>query len=224
MSIASEITRLQVAKSDLKTSIENKGVTVPASTLISGYSALVDQIITGGLPNIQALNITANGTYTASGSVDGYSPITVSVSGGGLEYETGTWTPTSDISRGTITFSNTHTYPPALYTISDATGTLNPTKNSALFNAYCDVYRLWGVGFPVTSTDYRYAVVTQTYRGSSGATHTVTYCSVNSDDTGSESGSYPRYWATPTEFHPYVGATTRYWRVGKTYKWIAIWV
>ena len=48
MSIASEITRLQGAKSDLKTSIEGKGVTVPSATKIDGYAALVDQIQTGG--------------------------------------------------------------------------------------------------------------------------------------------------------------------------------
>ena len=48
MSIASEITRLQQAKSDLATSIANKGVTVPAATTIDGYAALVDQIQTGG--------------------------------------------------------------------------------------------------------------------------------------------------------------------------------
>lgn len=48
MSIASEITRLQTAKSDLKTSIENKGVTVPSATTIDGYAALVDQI-SGGI-------------------------------------------------------------------------------------------------------------------------------------------------------------------------------
>ena len=48
MSVASEITRLQNAKSALATSIGNKGVTVPASTTLDGYSALVDQIQTGG--------------------------------------------------------------------------------------------------------------------------------------------------------------------------------
>lgn len=48
MSIASEINRLQQAKSDLATSIENKGVTVPAATTIDGYAALVDQIQQGG--------------------------------------------------------------------------------------------------------------------------------------------------------------------------------
>ena len=47
MSIASEITRLQQAKSDLATSIANKGVTVPAATTIDGYAALVDSIPSG---------------------------------------------------------------------------------------------------------------------------------------------------------------------------------
>lgn len=48
MSIASEITRLQNAKTALATSIANKGVIVPAATTIDGYAALVDQIQTGG--------------------------------------------------------------------------------------------------------------------------------------------------------------------------------
>ena len=39
--------------------------------------------VTAPAVNIQALNVTENGTYTASGSVDGYSPVTVNVSGGG---------------------------------------------------------------------------------------------------------------------------------------------
>lgn len=35
-------------------------------------------------PNIQALSVSANGTYTATGGVDGYSPVTVNVIGGGI--------------------------------------------------------------------------------------------------------------------------------------------
>lgn len=48
MSIASEIERLQNAKSALKTAIEGKGVSVPASTKLDGYPALVDSIEQGG--------------------------------------------------------------------------------------------------------------------------------------------------------------------------------
>lgn len=48
MSTATEIQRIQQAKSDLRTAIQAKGVTVPSATLIDGYAALVSQIPTGG--------------------------------------------------------------------------------------------------------------------------------------------------------------------------------
>lgn len=48
MSIASEITRLQAAKAELKTAIESKGVTVPSDTKLDGYADLVDSIEQGG--------------------------------------------------------------------------------------------------------------------------------------------------------------------------------
>ena len=48
MSIATEITRLQTAKADLKTAIEGKGVTVPSAILLDGYADLVEGIQTGG--------------------------------------------------------------------------------------------------------------------------------------------------------------------------------
>lgn len=46
----------------------------------------------GGSANIEALSVTQNGTYTASGGVDGYSPVTVNVSGGASNVITGTFT------------------------------------------------------------------------------------------------------------------------------------
>ena len=48
MSIATEITRLQGAKADLKTAIEAKGVTVPSSAKIDEYDTYVSQIPSGG--------------------------------------------------------------------------------------------------------------------------------------------------------------------------------
>ncbi len=47
MTIASEITRLQWAKSDIKTSIENKGVAVPSSANLDTYDTYIDQIEQG---------------------------------------------------------------------------------------------------------------------------------------------------------------------------------
>lgn len=48
MSIASEISRLQTAKTDIKTAIEAKGVTVPSSATIDTYDDYVSQISGGG--------------------------------------------------------------------------------------------------------------------------------------------------------------------------------
>lgn len=222
MSIATEITRLQTAKSNLKTSIENKGVTVPASTLISGYSSLVDQIITGGTPNIQSLNITANGTYTATGSVDGYSPITVAVSGGGYATETGTWTPNAQTTRGTISFNNTHTKPPAIYVIMDSTEDLTIPASSIIYNAFVDVYQILGLYMPHSSPVY--AIANYCYKGSSTVSQGTTVCNYAYTDPQAQSSSYSRYWATETEFHPYSNASSRYWQTTRTYKWWAIWV
>lgn len=48
MAISDEITRLQGAKSALKTAIEGKGVTVSSSAKLDAYPALVDSIEAGG--------------------------------------------------------------------------------------------------------------------------------------------------------------------------------
>ena len=48
MAISDEITRLTNAKEAIKTAIEGKGVTVPSSTLLDGYAALIASIPSGG--------------------------------------------------------------------------------------------------------------------------------------------------------------------------------
>ena len=48
MSIANEIQRLQTAKANIKTAIENKGVTVGDDLLISEYYRKIDEISGGG--------------------------------------------------------------------------------------------------------------------------------------------------------------------------------
>lgn len=69
MSIASEITRLQTAKADLKTAIEGKGVTVPSSATLDDYADLVDDIQTGG-GGVDYMAANINGTLTSYESDD----------------------------------------------------------------------------------------------------------------------------------------------------------
>ena len=65
MSIATEITRLQAAKADLKTAIEGKGVTVPTNARLDDYAALVDDIETGGGGGADTFAEICNGTATS---------------------------------------------------------------------------------------------------------------------------------------------------------------
>ena len=48
MSVQSEITRLENAKTAIKAAIEGKGVTVPDATLLDGMAPLIDSIEAGG--------------------------------------------------------------------------------------------------------------------------------------------------------------------------------
>lgn len=81
MSIASEISRLQTAKSDIKTAIEAKGVTVPSSATIDTYDDYVSQISGGG-----GLSRTTSGTPYCTGH-DLYVDVTTDISiDGGISW------------------------------------------------------------------------------------------------------------------------------------------
>ena len=70
MSVQSEITRIESAKTAIVTAIEGKGVTVPDGTLLDGMAALIDSIEAGG----GAENLF--GTYFETGSIIPASDIT----------------------------------------------------------------------------------------------------------------------------------------------------
>ena len=65
MSIATEIARLRTAKTNIISSLEDKGVTVPANTTYSGISALIDSI-----PEPSSDVITGSMTYTTKSEYD----------------------------------------------------------------------------------------------------------------------------------------------------------
>lgn len=66
MSVQSEITRIESAKTAIATAIEGKGVTVPDGTKLDGLAALVESIEAGGgVPGYQIVC----GTYTPSEDV-----------------------------------------------------------------------------------------------------------------------------------------------------------
>lgn len=65
MSVQSEVSRLNAAKSDLASAITAKGVTVPGTTKLDGYAALVEQIEAGG-GGAYDITATDNGDGTQS--------------------------------------------------------------------------------------------------------------------------------------------------------------
>lgn len=65
MSIASEISRLQGAKADIKTAIQGKGVTVPSAAKLDDYADYIDDIPQGTMPTgTKQIYVTQNGTQT----------------------------------------------------------------------------------------------------------------------------------------------------------------
>lgn len=81
MSIASAITSAQQKVENAYTAISNKGGTLPATQDLSNMPTAISSIPTGSSPVIQSLNVTPSTTaqeITATGGVDGYSPVNVS--------------------------------------------------------------------------------------------------------------------------------------------------
>lgn len=92
MSIASEIERLSGVRSDIFTSITNKGVTVPVGSTFSSCPSLIDQIQGGGGGPATSM---INSGFTASGYVSGYRPFTATqniVTTSSFEDRTESWT------------------------------------------------------------------------------------------------------------------------------------
>lgn len=78
MSIASEISRLQTAKTDIKTAIEAKGVTVPSSAKIDVFDDYIAQIPTGGSYQSKTVSPTESSQIVSPDSgYDALSSVTV---------------------------------------------------------------------------------------------------------------------------------------------------
>ena len=177
----------------------------------------------GSSVTVEALAATENKTYTAPEG-KAYSPVTVNVpaGGGGLEYEEGTWTPSADTSHGSISFANQHTNAPCFYAVTDISNGL-PAANSAVAITYYDMFQLTGTGIPYSSSSSRYSLI---YYALTNSSQDIQYIgsgtSKNSDDPGATAASHPKWYCTNTELKPYGQSDTKYWRAGRSYKWIAV--
>jgi hypothetical protein len=206
-----------------------------ASDITSGKLAFVNgELVTGtasgGGATLITKSITANGTYNASSdNADGYSSVTVNVSGGGgggLVYETGFVTLSADASTLLINFADTHTVAPFYYMICDDSNQYQSMQIN-LFAAYYNYHQMFGNALTTNGKSYEYGMYHCGYRNAAGAS-TITRIALplttpytNSADSITNNS---RYWATETQIKGYANSTNRYWRSGHTYKWVAVWV
>ncbi len=168
-------------------------------------------------------------TVPSNALLDSFATYIAQISGGGstgLDYETGTFTPTANVVKPEISFSRTHTSPPVFYSIYDVTDTI-PPNNSCVAVNFIESYKLFGAGYVYSSSSpmMRYGTVQYLYKGSSFSSGTA-HLTSSSDIPLPESGgsiSYARYWATESKITPSTNTTTRYFVANRTYKWIAIW-
>ena len=132
----------------------------------------------GGGANIEALSITQNGTYTASSGVDGYSPVTVNVSGGGL----------TSVVRGSFRYASE-----GWQTISVSySGTGYPIglaifiKNGISDSTYSQTVRRYAISEFYVSKNYN--KVAPTYSGD-GSISLYRYKNSSSDPTNNNGGN-----------------------------------
>ena len=143
----------------------------------------------------------------------------------GLEYEEGTYTPAENVSKPTISFAKTHSTPPSIIIMSDATSTAD---SSPTYTQYSFLLCEWSslFGEPIRSgSDLLYGTVQYGRRttGSLAPSPTCSNLSYGFDDQTDSASTYPRYWVNESEFYPDDTNASTMWRSGRTYKWIAIW-
>lgn len=144
-------------------------------------------------------------------------PLILPSGGGGLEYETGTYTPTEDITNPTITFSNSHNGRPFFAAILDPSGSLRSDWDYLSFFIFSHV-DFCGNGIVQSSSKTIYADYMYQYKSSDSISTTANNIT---SLTGTNNYSMPTFLST-TYFKPFA-STGRYFRANRDYKWIAIW-
>ena len=199
---------------------------------VSDTTATASDVSTGKY-FYDSVGVLTEGTSSGGGSVtqdaNGYIVLPATGGGspvGGLEYESGTWTPVTDVVRGEILFSDSHDEAPIFIQVADAGDATTLTDSSNEMFIYTDLYKINGAGVPYgTSGNYfRYSVISYGFMWNSGSSLNtgVSVTGRNSDDAGDSGSNYPRYYAKEDRFYPYT-MDARYWRAGRTYKWTAFW-
>ena len=180
---------------------------------------------------------TKGGTSADLSFPTGFVSAIEAISGGGLEYEEGTWTPTEDIKSNAtaslpeLSFTDTHTSPPAIAIILDTTDSALNTEYAITYLTYIDTGSLLGnLLYHYSSSSWnpvKEMVVFGFWRGNFLYNASTTIAlklgwDVTQPDPPTHN-AYPSYWVTKDRFRPATQSSTYKYIAGRTYKWIAIW-
>lgn len=205
-----------------QTLIDISDTTATADKILQGYTAY-------GADGSKLTGTATGGGGSVTQDQDGF--IVLPPDGGGspsvsgLVYETGTWTPSADVARGEIFFTNTHSDMPIFIMLTDVKEEYFDTLYSNLAFFYMDWEKAFGAPIYTGTSTMQYGLSYNRYRSSSATSTTASYngFSYPSSTPYDDGTAYFRYYATNTKFMPYTGSNSRYWRAGRTYKWIAVW-
>ena len=167
----------------------------------SDANATAGDILSGKTAYVNGVKLT--GTGSGGGST-------------GLVYETGTWTPSADIANPTINFANAHTTLPIYVLIEDVSSSIAST-NGVLFLAIINYSELYSPFYVAEGTPW-YARTQGAYKSSSSATVN----GFNITELTGTTTSALSFFLSTTGVYPYL-SSTRLFKAGRTYKWIAVW-
>ena len=140
--------------------------------------------------------------------------------GGGLESEEGLYAPTSNSKEPTISFTNQHQTAPSIIVMSDATGDGSIVTSAYYEFAFIAEGLLFGERLPFSAGTLKEGSVFGWYVVASG-TFLKNY-GLNILATSDVPSYAPYVWNTG--FAPHGAGSTIYWKAGRTYKWLALWI
>ena len=192
----------------------------------SDATATAHDIAQGLTAYVNGVKLIGDATFSGGITQDSGGYLVLDDQGGGgggssIEYETGTYTPSSNSAQPTIDFANPHTSLPVIIVMSYMGDDLDVTTYTNYQFIWLDTYTLWGVGIPYSSSAKKYAKGVGVYRKTTTAYTSVAEFGPNKtpDDPSTDYGT----WVSTTGFRPTTNGSSRSWRSGMTYKWLAIW-
>lgn len=144
---------------------------------------------------------------------------------GGLEMESGTFEPTSDVVHPTIDFTNSHDRSPDFYFIVDTKTDpeVTPAASTNLWMLYACWENIVDPVYEGADPVYGFCAGVYWYSGSASLQSKRLKHPTSEEPVGADSVYYPQYYATAESIKPYI-ADTRKFKTTQSYDWYAYWL